>query len=31
MAEAPVEFDQRKIFDQNDPLLKVLTNIATFA
>ena len=32
MAEAPVEFDQRKLFDQSNPLLNaVLTNIATFA
>ena len=32
MAEAPVEFDQKKLFDQSDPLLNaVLTNIATFA
>jgi len=32
MAEAPVLFDQKKLFDQNDPLLNaVLTNIATFA
>ena len=32
MAEAPVEFDQKKIFDQSNPLLNaVLTNIATFA
>jgi len=32
MAESPVEFDQRKLFDQSNPLLNaVLTNIATFA
>ncbi len=32
MADAPVEFDQAKLFQQNDPILNaVLTNIATFA
>ena len=32
MAEAPVQFDQAKFFQQNDPLLNaVLTNVGTFA
>ena len=32
MANAPVEFDQRKIFDQSNPLLKAtLTNILSFS
>ena len=32
MADAPVEFDQKKFFDQSDPLLNaVLQNVASFA
>ena len=32
MADNPVEFDQKKLFDDNDPLMKaVLTNVSTFA
>ena len=32
MANAPVEFDQRKLFDQSNPLLKAtLTNILSFS
>ena len=32
MADIPVEFEQKKIFDNNDPLMRaVLTNVATFS
>ena len=32
MADAPVEFDQSKFFDQSNPLLNaVLQNVASFA
>ena len=32
MADTPVEFDQKKLFNENDPLMKAtLTNVATFA